>query len=63
MDWLKLYSDLPYERAMSCARKIQRDEAKLKALGSAGNYAKVDIRLCFEVNRRKLYAVWVLPNV
>lgn len=62
MNWLKLYSDLPYEQAMRKARKIQSDEAKLKAMGGNGNYAKVDIRLCFEINRRKLYAVWVATN-
>jgi hypothetical protein len=62
MNWLKIYSDLPYEKAMLKARKIQREEAKLKALGGCGNYDKVDIRLSFEVNKRKLYAVWVVPN-
>jgi hypothetical protein len=62
MNWVKLYSDLPYERAMARARKVQREESKLKALGACGNYDKVEIRLSFEVNRRKLYSVWVLPH-
>ena len=62
MTWLKLYDDLPYDKAMLKARRIQREEAKLKALGGCGNYDKVDVRLSFDGPGRKQYAVWVLPH-
>jgi hypothetical protein len=30
-------------------------------MGGVVNYSDVAIRLSFEINRRKLYAIWVLP--
>jgi len=60
-DWFKLFDGLRYDQAMLKARKIQRDEAKLRALGGTGNYADVRMHLSFDGPGRKQYAVWVLP--
>lgn len=57
--WLKLHDGLPYEKAMQRCRKIQREEATLRAKGGFGNYADVAVRLSFDGPGRKEYAVYV----
>ena len=61
MEWIRLYSDLPYDKAMLKARKAQDDDAKLRKLGCRGNYADVQIRLSSHLLGRKLYDVLVSP--
>lgn len=57
--WLQIHSDLDYSKAMLKARKIQRDEAKLRKLGMAGNYVNVAMRLTFDGPGHKRYGVFV----
>lgn len=61
MDWFKLYSDLPYDKAMLKARRVKDDEAKIRKLGGTGSYADVTIRLTSDILGRKLYGIFVLP--
>lgn len=61
MEWYKLYSDLPYDKAMLKARRVKDDEAKIRKLGGAGSYADVKMQLTSDLLGRKLYGVYVLP--
>jgi hypothetical protein len=61
MTWIALYRDLPYDKAMLKARKAKDEEAKLRKLGSTGNYSDVAIRLTSDLLGHKLYGVFVLP--
>lgn len=61
MEWHKLYSDLPYGKAMLKARRVEGDEAKIRKLGGTGSYADVKIQLTSDLLGHKLYGVYVLP--
>jgi hypothetical protein len=61
-EWFPLHKGLNYSDAMLKARRIQRDEAKLRAMGGNGNYSGIALRLAFDgPHGKKWYAVWVKP--